>query len=162
MSSIVAEAPTKLWKTFLWAAWYTGLRRNELLELHWDECARPWIDFRRKRIQLPAAWNKSDEDQWIPLHPDLAKMLAKCRKDRGLIFPLSKSPPEVSRRFSLIARAAGIKLTLHDIRRSFGTRYAAHVPAQVLQRLMRHADIKTTMAFYCDVDGALDEAILKC
>jgi hypothetical protein len=26
---------------------------------------------------------------------------------------------------------------------------------------MRHADIKTTMAFYADLDGTLDDAILK-
>jgi hypothetical protein len=31
----------------------------------------------------------------------------------------------------------------------------------VLQRLMRHADIKTTLAFYTNVDDVLEEAILK-
>jgi integrase len=29
----------------------------------------------------------------------------------------------------------------------------------VLQRLMRHADIKTTLAYYTNVDDVLDEAI---
>ncbi len=47
------------------------------------------------------------------------------------------------------------------MRRSFGSRYAAVVPAPVLQRLMRHSDIKTTLTYYADVDGVLDEAILK-
>jgi hypothetical protein len=35
------------------------------------------------------------------------------------------------------------------------------VPVPVLQRLMRHADIKTTLAFYTNVDDVLEEAILK-
>ncbi|MFV0446024.1 MAG: hypothetical protein ACK5Q5_20805, partial [Planctomycetaceae bacterium] len=32
--------------------------------------------------------------------------------------------------------------------RSFGTRWSRKVMPATLQRLMRHADIKTTMAFY--------------
>jgi integrase len=68
---------------------------------------------------------------------------------------------EVSRKFSRLAKSLGLKISLHDLRRSFGSRYAAHVPAPVLQRLMRHADIKTTLAYYTDVDDALEEAILK-
>jgi integrase len=54
-----------------------------------------------------------------------------------------------------------VRISLHDLRRSFGSRYAAVVPAPVLQRLMRHADIKTTLAFYTNVDDVLEDAILK-
>lgn len=42
---------------------------------------------------------------------------------------------------------------------TYGVRLEATAP--VLQRLMRHASIQTTMAFYTNVDGALDDAILK-
>ena len=68
---------------------------------------------------------------------------------------------EVSRKFTKLAKIAGLRITLHDMRRSFGSRYASVVPAPVLQRLMRHADIKTTLMFYTDVDDVLDDAILK-
>jgi hypothetical protein len=34
------------------------------------------------------------------------------------------------------------------------------VPAQVLQRLMRHANIATTMGFYANVDDAAMAAVL--
>jgi integrase len=60
-----------------------------------------------------------------------------------------------------MAKKAGLKISLHDLRRSFGSRYASAVPAPVLQRLTRHADIKTMLAFYTDVDDTLDEAIRK-
>ncbi len=68
---------------------------------------------------------------------------------------------EVSRKFSRLAKKVGLTISLHDMRRSFGSRYTAVVPAPVLQRLMRHSDIKTTLTYYADVDGVLDEAILK-
>jgi hypothetical protein len=34
------------------------------------------------------------------------------------------------------------------------------VSAQVLQKLMRHASIKTTMEFYANVDQAVEDAVL--
>lgn len=160
--AILERAPSGLWRAFLETAWYTGMRRNELLSLVWESAtAAPWLDFARSRVIIPAAFNKSDTDQWIPLHPDLAAILLPLQKSSGVMFPLSLSEREVSRKFTTIAKRAGVTCCLHDLRRTFGTRYAPNVPAQVLQRLMRHADIKTTMAFYADLDGALDAAILK-
>jgi hypothetical protein len=49
---------------------------------------------------------------------------------------------------------------MHSLRKGFGCHYAAKVPAQVLQKLMRHADIKTTMAYYANVDEATEQAVL--
>lgn len=159
---LLAVAPDECWRAFLCTAWYTGMRRNELLDLHWNgDAGQPWPDFKQARIWIPAAYNKSDADQWIPLHPELAEVLKERRQECGKLFVLSQSPQEVSRKFTKLARKAGLRITLHDVRRSFGSRYAAVVPAAVLQRLMRHADIKTTLAFYTNVDDVLDEAILK-
>jgi integrase len=59
-----------------------------------------------------------------------------------------------------LAKRAGVKLTSHSLRKGFGCRYAGKVPAQVLQRLMRHARISTTMAYYANVDEAVLEAVL--
>jgi len=159
---LLAVAPDKAWEAFLCTAWYAGMRRNEMLDLEWNgDAGKPCVDFGRKRIWIPAAYNKADADQWLPLHPDLAETLLPLRKPSGRLFALSHSPREVSRKFTALAKRAGLRVTLHDIRRSFGSRYAPHVAAPVLQRLMRHADIKTTLAFYTNVDGALDDAILK-
>ena len=49
---------------------------------------------------------------------------------------------------------------MHSLRKGFGCYYAGKVSAQVLQKLMRHGDIKTTMAYYANVDAAAEEAIL--
>jgi integrase len=66
----------------------------------------------------------------------------------------------VAARLSRLAKAAGVKLTVRALRRGFGCRYAGKVSAPVLQRLMRHASITTTMAFYANVDDAVEEAVL--
>jgi hypothetical protein len=42
----------------------------------------------------------------------------------------------------------------------FGCRYAGKVPAQVLQKLMRHSNISITMDSYANVDDAVEEAVL--
>jgi integrase len=154
-------APNDLWRAVLWTAWYTGMRRTELLTLTWNNGGAPWVDFGQNRIWIPAEHNKADADQWIPLHPDLVKILAPFRQARGHLFALAANPEGVSILFRKITKKAGIRVTLHDLRRTFGSRYAPHVSAPVLQRLMRHADIKTTLAFYTNVDGALEESILK-
>ena len=40
----------------------------------------------------------------------------------------------------------------HDLRRSFGTRWAKRVKTPVLMRLMRHENIQTTMAYYVSLE----------
>ena len=66
----------------------------------------------------------------------------------------------ISHRVSRLAKEAGLRLTMHTLRKGFGCRYAGKVPAQVLQRLMRHANIKTTMDYYANIDNAVEEAVL--
>ena len=41
----------------------------------------------------------------------------------------------------------------HDLRRSFGNRWAKRVMPAVLQQLMRHESIDTTMGYYVDLDA---------
>ena len=41
----------------------------------------------------------------------------------------------------------------HDLRRSFGTRWAPRVKPTVLQKLMRHANIQTTLKYYVAIEG---------
>ena len=159
---LLEKAPNVHWRLFMLVAWYTGMRRCEILDLTWDNEKMPRVDFRERKVWLPAAYNKSDEDQWLPLHPELIDALqAHPGEKTGFLFPFRHVPMEVSRKFSRLAKSANLKITLHDLRRSFGSRYASVVPAPVLQRLMRHADIKTTLEYYTVVDDVLEEAIRK-
>jgi sulfatase maturation enzyme AslB (radical SAM superfamily) len=49
---------------------------------------------------------------------------------------------------------------MKSLRRGFGYRSAGKVPAQVLQKAMRHANIKTTLDYDANVDEAAEEVIL--
>jgi hypothetical protein len=65
----------------------------------------------------------------------------------------------VSAVISRVGKAAGVKVktdgngrvkfaSAHDLRRSFGERWARRVLPVVLQELMRHDSIETTMTYY--------------
>jgi integrase len=66
----------------------------------------------------------------------------------------------VGQRVRRLARDAGVRLTFKSLRRGFGCRYAGKVSAHVLQRLMRHSDLKITMTYYANIDTAVEEAVL--
>jgi integrase len=77
----------------------------------------------------------------------------------------------VSRDVSIIGRKAGIKVdtdangvvkyaSAHDLRRSFGERWAQRVMPQVLKELMRHETIETTMKFYVGRNAQTTAAVL--
>jgi hypothetical protein len=46
------------------------------------------------------------------------------------------------------------------LRKGLGCHYAGKVSTHVLPRLMRHANISTTMGYYPNVDDAVEAAIL--
>jgi integrase len=165
---ILAKAPDQHSRTFLLAGWLAGLRLNEALHLEWEKAeGAPWVDFGRDRIVFPAEFVKADEDQWVPLDPQLREALESMPRTGRRVFcfvsrrtgrPLDDT--SISDFVSKLAKKAGVKLSMHGLRRGFGCRYAGKVPAQVLQKLMRHANIKTTMDFYANVDEAVEEAVL--
>ncbi len=43
--------------------------------------------------------------------------------------------------------------SVHDLRQAFGYRWAKRVIPAVLQKLMRHAPIQTTMQFFVDLEA---------
>ena len=103
----------------------------------------------------------------MPLDPHLqAALEALPRNGRKVFHFRSKrtgeplTPSGVSLMITKLAKGAGVKLSMKQLRKGFGSRHAGRVPAQVLQRLMRHANISTTMDFYANVDAAAEEAIL--
>jgi integrase len=155
-------------QAYLLCGWLAGLRLSEAFELEWDETeAAPYVDFARNRIVLPAAVVKGKKDQWVPLDPVLRAALEALPRHGKKVFrflhqrthrPIRLSA--VSDRVIQLAKKAGVRLTMHTLRKGFGCRYAGKVPAQVLQKLMRHRNIKTTMDFYANVDAAVEAAVL--
>jgi integrase len=165
---LLDKAPDQHMRTFLLCGWLAGLRISEALALEWDTSDEfPWIDFDRSRIVLPAEFVKAVEDQWVPLDPALRSALLDMPRTDKKVFHFVTARARrpigvcaVSHRIIALARRAGVKLTMKGLRKGFGCRYAGKVPAQVLQKLMRHANIRTTMDYYANVDQAVEEAVL--
>jgi len=59
----------------------------------------------------------------------------------------------IGRRAGVVtSKADGLKYAgCHDLRRGFGTRWAKRVMPAVLRKLMRHANVQTSMQFYVDL-----------
>jgi len=167
---LLSKAPDMNMRTFLLSGWLAGLRLEEAFRLEWEPTDQaPYLDFLANRIILPAGFVKAVEDQWVPLDPKLRQVLQELPRlgprvfrfvdERGKTGQLI-TVDAVSNRIVRLARQAGVKLTMRTLRRGFGCRYAGHVPAQVLQRLMRHSNITITMDYYANVDDAVEEAVL--
>jgi len=162
---------TASWVDYLNGLWLSGLRLAESLELFWDRDDKLCIDLNSKRpmLRIPAALEKGNQDRMLPVAPEFAEWLAKIPMERrtGPVFaPLAKriKGPRLTRHrvgeiVSAIGEKAGVKVntdqagkvkfaSAHDLRRSFGERWASKVMPQVLMELMRHESIDTTMRFY--------------
>ena len=77
------------------------------------------------------------------------------------------TPPRIGRIISDIGKRAKVVVrksegkfaSAHDLRRSFGTRWAPKAKPATLQLLMRHRSIETTLKYYVaqDTDEIADE-----
>jgi integrase len=168
--ALIASAPDERWKAYLLCGWYGGLRLSEARHLRRTPSDEyPWLDLRTDRIILPARFVKSDEDQWVPLHPTLRAALTELPDQGDELFdfrhrrtgePLSRNG--ITSRVLKMAARAGVRLSMHRLRKGFGCRIAQQLGrgnAPVLHRLMRHSSMQVTMEFYASTDPILHEAI---
>jgi integrase len=173
---MLRHAPSPAWRRFLELLYLSGLRIEEASELSWDEPphivhldAKPF-----PQILFYGAdddGQKSGKDEAWPIPPDLAAWLRKTPPGRrtGLVAPLSiRNRSDLSKAVTRIGRAAkvitnsatGKPASAHDLRRSFGTRWALKVPPVVLQKLMRHETIETTMKYYVNLEASQIGSVL--
>jgi integrase len=147
------------WERLLWGLWWSGLRLAEAMTLTWDNPHAPYIelDGENSTITIPGEYQKGGKDTVGPIVPEFYEFLSATPEDQrtGLVFPLPfPRTDQVSRVVTALGRAAGVRVSktkhasAHDLRRSFGFRWAVRVMDVVLQKLMRHASIETTLKYY--------------
>lgn len=167
---LLLKAPDQLWRAYLLCGWWGGLRLSEARHLRWETSEiLPWLDLPNNRIVLPAVFVKSDEDQWGPLHAILRKALEELPRTGPEVFPFRSrkgggplTRNGITNRVIEMARRAGIKLSMHRLRKGFGCRVAKQLGkgnAPILHSLMRHSSMQITMDYYASVDDALQDAI---
>lgn len=158
------------WKHYLRGMWWSGLRLEESTRLHWtnDEFMTPDFSGRYPMLRIQSAGEKGKTFRFLPVTPDFAAFLNETSPAlrKGFVFsPLTWERGKRSGRHrpganhisrvvrelgkaALVAVSSSKFASVHDFRRAFGERWAMKVMPKVLQELMRHDDIQTTMQFY--------------
>lgn len=134
-------------KPIIICALNTGMRKGEILGLKWD-C----IDFKKGFITLLKT--KSGKVRKIPissaLMPELKRLyMSKCSEYVFANPETTKPYFDLKRVFPSICKQACIEcLRFHDLRHTAATRMvAAGIDLIVVQDILGHADIKTTMRY---------------
>jgi len=146
----------------------TGLRISEILALRWSD-----VDWENSSIRVTRAYvygkfgppKSRASKRPVPLHPLLAALLEAWRKEtlypgeEDFIFPSlrlkGKKPPRanmlVANHLLPAARKAGIKgqVGFHTLRRTLASVLVANGnDPKLVQELLRHANVKTTLDIY--------------
>jgi integrase len=162
------------WTFLLRGLWFSGLRLSEAMALTWGERGLLTMDLesRRPMFSIQGSLSKNRKDQRFPMSPEFFEMIDSVPfVDRsGFVFNPDRNgttgtgsgrltAEQVGETIGRLGREAGVKVkenmkgepvfaSAHDLRRSFGFRWARRVMPPILQSLMRHKDIQTTMRFY--------------
>lgn len=164
---------------WLLSFYFAGMRISDVLRLRWS-------DFQDMRLHYLMGKNKKAGSLKTP--EKALRILEKYEHTKlhedDFVFPDLKNLKkpdddfEVQHRIAIsnhtydkflrknVAKAAGIKakLTMHISRHTFATLAGDKIPIQMLQKLYRHSDIKTTVGYqvnfiHKDADEALDAVL---
>ena len=175
----IEEAPC--WRSYLEGLWWSGLRLAESLELYWDCDSKLCVTFVDDDLMLriPAELEKGNKDRLLAIAPEFVDFLNRVPAEQrtGRVFTPGAqrargdqlTEDRVTRIISKIGRAAEVLVdegrnkfaTAHDLRRSFGERWASRVMPQVLMELMRHESIDTTLRYYVGQNAQRTAKVLK-
>lgn len=172
-----AHHARNLW---LFSYYFAGMRVSDVLRLQWS-------DFQNGRLYY--GMGKNDKFDSLKIPAEAEKILEEYRPDKqgkdDLVFPDLKGidlsddfnaervigfkTSAIDKHLRLrVAPRAGVskKLTMHIARHTFAQLAGDEIPLPVLQRLYRHSDIATTVAYQSnftknDTDNALDKVLKK-
>ena len=148
-----------------------GCGLQESIALSWDADSPFAVDLsgRRPRFRIKGTDQKNGNDQLLPMTPDFAEFLLQTPEGQrhGRVFRLNEVETgtpitahsvgqlvtKIGEKARIIVNAVeGKTASAHDLRRTFASRWAKRVAPAILQKLMRHASIQTTMGYYVDLD----------
>ena len=134
-------------RDFLLIAILTGMRRSEIATLRWE-----YIDLEGMTLRIPHT--KNGDPLELPLSNALADLLRVRRKltNGPWVFPgrgKSGHLMEMKSFVARVAKASGVKFTVHDLRRTFVTfAESLDIPAYALKRLLNHRSSGDVTAGY--------------
>ncbi|MDA7937680.1 tyrosine-type recombinase/integrase [Pirellulales bacterium] len=163
---VVGNSNAKQWHFYLRGLWYSGLRLSESREVYWDRQDKIHLikSGPYTVMKIPGELEKGHKDRMLPLAPEFVRLLKSIPKanQTGRVFKLlrvdGKQGEPTTDRVSKIITKIGSKANVivdtnktasaHDLRRSFGERWASRMMPADLMAVMRHESIETTMQYY--------------
>lgn len=156
---------------FAYMALYTGMRKGELLALTYED-----IDLKNRVINVnKSLYHESNVPKvktpktaasatYIPILDALLPHIPK--KKHGIVFANDKgeymSETQFQRQWELYTKETGVTCTPHQLRHCFATMlFEADVPPEKAQRLLRHANLSTTIDIYTDLRVEKQKEIFK-
>jgi integrase len=146
LTSLIKLSPHLLELTLFYL--YTGMRRNEALDLEWDQ-----VDFKKSIIHIKRGKRRKDRD--VPLFA-VPKEILERRQGLKLKKPFydAPAPSTVTHQFADIVADSGIPhAKLHDLRKTYGTILAENnVSPYTIIDWLGHTNNKVTLDFYIGMD----------
>ncbi len=149
-------------------AFFTGMRRGEILSLAWKN-----IDLEKNIIVVKNGdgfTTKNKKDRIVPICNTLKILIDKraALRKNELLFTTSNGvkyyEPMITRRFKTAVKRAGLdeRIHFHTLRHSFASALVQNgVSLYVIKELLGHQDIKTTMVYSHLRKDDLIEAVSK-
>lgn len=147
----------------------TGMRQGELKGLQWTSI--DWLNYsaaiRHSRSDYTKSLGspKGNRERHIPLDIDVFEALSARKREAGYVFVDELGQPFDHKRLSAalmrVCRRAGLrKITWHVLRHTFASHLAmSGTPLHVVQTLLGHTSITTTMRYAHVAPSALRTAI---
>lgn len=159
--------------------YFAGMRVSDILRLRWSDF-QDWrlhytmgknhkagsLKTPEKAMQILEKYAEFRENADDLIFPELKKvhdMDDEFDMKRKIAFATSRYDKFLRQQIAPLAKIEG-KLTMHIARHTFATLAGDKIPVQMLQKLYRHSDIKTTIGYQAnfinqDADDALDRVL---
>jgi len=162
----VRKADAEVWQFLIRLLSASGLRLGEAVALSWNTEDPVAVVERNGRlwIVIQAEAQKAGRLTECPATPEFSDLLLSVPEGqrRGRVVKLpTRRVDNVSQVVADCCKAAQVRGTAHDLRRTFAERWAKKLSAQQLQKLMRHASLQTTLAYYATGNCGLEDALFS-
>lgn len=163
MEALSKSSRSRHLKAIVATAYYTGMRKGEIISLTWDK-----VDLKNKVIRLEAVDRKDREAREIPICNELAQVilalpsrLQSSKKNRQVFQYGGEGVNDIRAGLKRACKDAGIDygrkenlgFTFHDLRHTFNTNMRrAGVPESVIMAITGHAT-REMFDRYDTVDG---------